>query len=265
MATMITSKTVTYRTNSTKQVRSAYQESTTPIANYFRATYGEEAALHTLGLLVPVMAWMTSSEEAVLAAIAKLTTERRESIEATAEKERCAEACRARMLPVRDTLKSFFGEKYAADLGFAGPLPDNPEAVVTLSTYVQARVVELPVPPCLIPSGALDPKVLVASLAEPTAALKAALVKSANEKKESDSAQIEKDRAVEQFDRAFKVAASLLSTLLDCAGETERARRVRPSTRRPGTTVAVAADDSETTTTRAASSDSDPLTTSIDG
>ena len=51
-----------------------------------------------------------------------------------------------------------------------------------------------------------------------------------------------KNRAIEENDRIFSLTATLLSTLLEAAGEKTLARRVRPSTRHPGQTIEAAAE-----------------------
>ncbi|MGI5861080.1 MAG: hypothetical protein ACOX6T_03375 [Myxococcales bacterium] len=45
-----------------------------------------------------------------------------------------------------------------------------------------------------------------------------------------------KNRAIENWDKPFSVTATILSALLECVGEHELARRVRPSRRRLGMT-----------------------------
>jgi hypothetical protein len=43
--------------------------------------------------------------------------------------------------------------------------------------------------------------------------------------------------AVEQYDRSFSTTANLIAHMLRAAGEEQLAKRVRPSTRKPGQTV----------------------------
>jgi hypothetical protein len=103
----------------------------------------------------------------------------------------------------------------------------------------------VPAPTVSIGEMAVVPAKLVEPLAEPTEALRLALQEVTDEQRESDMAQIAKNQAIAEYDKAFAVAANLMSTLLEMAGERDLARRVRPSNRRPGTTVDVAGGEAE--------------------
>jgi hypothetical protein len=59
----------------------------------------------------------------------------------------------------------------------------------------------------------------------------------ATELRESEATQTAKDKAIVAYDRTFSRVATLAGALLEIAGESELAKRVRPSTRRPGRTV----------------------------
>ena len=65
----------------------------------------------------------------------------------------------------------------------------------------------------------------------------------AGEKTKAVTTMVNKHESMEQYDRTFSAAANLISTLLKVSGESELARRVRPSTRKPGQTVEVAKDE----------------------
>ena len=61
------------------------------------------------------------------------------------------------------------------------------------------------------------------------------------EGREAEITQASKDKAIAAYDTAFALTAGLLEVFLRFAGEPTLADKVRPSTRRPGTTA-----DSET-------------------
>jgi len=63
-----------------------------------------------------------------------------------------------------------------------------------------------------------------------------ALKSVADERREADEALVAKNRAIDSFDSSFAITAGLLSALLEAAGQTELARRVRPSRRKSGQT-----------------------------
>ena len=73
--------------------------------------------------------------------------------------------------------------------------------------------------------------------------LKGALADVAREERENEATYVAKTRAIEAYDQTFSQVATYVSAMLAIAGEKELARRVRPSSRRPGQTDEVAAAD----------------------
>ena len=69
--------------------------------------------------------------------------------------------------------------------------------------------------------------------------LKAALQDVARETREAEATLVAKNRALAEHDRIFGDVATLVAAVLRMGGEVELAARVRPSSRRPGQTVAV--------------------------
>ncbi|MBN2526395.1 MAG: hypothetical protein JXR76_08375 [Deltaproteobacteria bacterium] len=74
------------------------------------------------------------------------------------------------------------------------------------------------------------------------AALTTALAAISEDVRQADIKLVEKREAMDAYDKGFSATADLISTLLKLAGEDELAKRVRPSSRRPGQTVEDAND-----------------------
>lgn len=59
------------------------------------------------------------------------------------------------------------------------------------------------------------------------------------ERKQTDETLVVKNQAMKEFDEFFRFAANFTSSALEVVGHTELARKVRPSSRRPGMTTEV--------------------------
>jgi hypothetical protein len=235
MPQTIRSKSINVRHDSFSFVHSAHRDSIDLIAAFFESHYGAGMGDHVRAVFTPVMAELVTRNDEMRSANQKLTTERAESVQATADRDRLAGACQQLLLALRDTYFAMFGEEYVRSIGLIGAVPEQPQSIHSVAAFVLKRVAELPAPKNLLTDAAIDPKTLAVKLTEPTAQLGAALLKARNEKRDSDGAQLAKDSSVVEFDRAFKVAAGLLSTFLEACGDSKRAKRVRPSSRRSGT------------------------------
>jgi uncharacterized protein (DUF2267 family) len=150
------------------------------------------------------------------------------------------------LLSLRDTVTAAYGEPAAAQLGLDSRIPSDPVQVQSLGSMALKQLATW-VPPgsCLLEGYTFKPETWTAKLAAPVAALTEALTAVAREKREADATLVAKNRAIEQSDRMFTLTASVLSALLEAAGESELARRVRPSRRRAGQTVEAAEETSE--------------------
>ena len=73
-------------------------------------------------------------------------------------------------------------------------------------------------------------------LAELLERMEGLYAKVADEERQAQATLEAKNKAIAVYDHAFSITASLVSTLLNAAGEKELAKRVRPSARRPGQT-----------------------------
>jgi hypothetical protein len=233
------------RTSSARQVVQANAEFGPIISRKCDADFGAGAGEQTLGTVERFVTAMVGYESQLKAADEKVLIEREQSLRATALKHASAEACREAVIPFRDSVTALFGSDYARELGFTGPTPDQPEAVLSVTERVLERVKKFPAPASRFGEASVDPIALSKSLEAPCKKLADALEDDVREQRQSTVAQLEKDELVANFDRAFSTAANLLSSLLDYAGNPTMARKVRPSRRRPGNTVGVGAGEAD--------------------
>jgi hypothetical protein len=248
------SKTIDDRLKSCFEILSAGEAYLPLIRQGSDALMGEGAGDKLAGVLELALLSMTGWRDRVQEADRRLKLEREESVQATAERDRCATKCRAKLIPLRNSVTGLFGEHYARQLGFVGPTPEHPMSLYRLASEVIDKARNTAKPTANPDELTVDPVALTEPLIEPTENLRLALKSWAGELRESDLAQVEKDAATAGFDRAFSAAAKLLSTFLEIAGERELARQVRPPTRRSGKSRRAAGGD-ENPETEASSPD----------
>ena len=149
---------------------------------------------------------------------------------------------------LRETLGFVYGDKAKRDLGLEALPSSDPSVIHSLGGDVLERMSKW-TPPATsrLESYTFDKESWTTKLTGPIEPLGTALSSVAREKRESDTTQLAKNQAIADNDRIFSLTATLLSTLLEAAGNKELARRVRPSTRHPGQTIEAAADAESTT------------------
>ncbi|MGI5861574.1 MAG: hypothetical protein ACOX6T_05890 [Myxococcales bacterium] len=144
---------------------------------------------------------------------------------------------------LRETVGFCYGDTAKRDLGLDARPPVDATMLHSLGKMVLDRMATW-TPPATsrIEGYTFDKAGWTAKLTAQLEPLGAALSAVAREKRESETTQQAKNRAIEEYDRTFSLTATLLSTLLEAAGEKTLARRVRPSTRHPGQTIEAAAE-----------------------
>lgn len=143
---------------------------------------------------------------------------------------------------IRLALTSQFGQDFGGRLGAFGPAPESPSDVLSWGKKVEGALAALSLPEADPEAdndevGTFSKETALRKLRQRLDQLDQALVAVAREGREAEATQAQKDRAIAAYDRTFSLTAGLLEVLLRFAGEGELANKVRPSTRRPGTTA----------------------------
>jgi hypothetical protein len=142
----------------------------------------------------------------------------------------------ALLTELRAAVNVAFGERAVSGLGFSGPTPQDPAALLALAKGVAHRIPGLRDAKPRSTAFSIDWRFYDAALPGPTAALAAALEDVRRESREAESTHKAKQRALANYDERFSLAATAPTVLFRLAGETELAERVRPSATRPGRT-----------------------------
>jgi hypothetical protein len=154
----------------------------------------------------------------------------------------------------RNALNSIFGPGSGLVLaGLEGATAREPEALLAQIELILDRLQEpeAVIGPPELPGFSMSPETFVAALGPDYVELKTLVDGLNDENRKSNHTLIAKNEAADRYDRLFAPIAGALQAFYVLAGMDELARRVKPSTRRPGRTQ-VAVDD------QAPSSDSEP-------
>jgi hypothetical protein len=240
----MSSKMVVDRQRSSESVAAAAETHESKMAKKVAVTFGDEDLEHAVGLLIDrAAATLGKSTKAMIAADDAHIGELAEDSDAREALEKTAATLHTDLVALRSATTSVLGSGYTRSLGFVGNTPDDPVAVERLGKLVAKNLTEVALPTGPLEGFTFDPKkwsIRLTGHLAPVAAARAALQR---EKRESETTLVAKQKAISSYDQTFSHTATLVSTFLAIAGETELARRVRPSTRKTGQTVEEAGDE----------------------
>ncbi|MFO0747896.1 MAG: hypothetical protein U1F43_19875 [Myxococcota bacterium] len=143
------------------------------------------------------------------------------------------------VVKTRTALTEKFGEDFGGKLGVRGETPTDPSELKSFGrNFIDAfEGLELADESDEEATVVVRKDKLLAKLESSHAALEASLGVVDREDREKEQTQTAKTEAIAAYDAAFTVAANFLEAALAAAGFDELAKKVRPSTRRPGMTV----------------------------
>lgn len=196
------------------------------------------ALLGSLGALI------TARAAAMEAADRAHETELADDILPRADRDGAFEALLSTFADLRDVVGVVGGSTLVKRMGLAGAAPRTPDALIQAGKMALQRLRTLGLPDK--PGLQTDAAALAEQLERRIVALGDALIAVDREAREAEATLQAKHQAIAAYDQAFSGAAAALSALFVLADEAELARRVRPSTRRPGRTIedpAVGGDD----------------------
>ncbi len=167
--------------------------------------------------------------------------------EPRARRNRADSALRSRIVELKDFFVSAYKPENVEALGFPRVLGRTPDELVRQVDHLIGRlgVPDVALPEPIIGEVNLALADIATSLQPLVDDLRTALVDVGREVKEANLTQLDRNRAVKEYDQAFLGIARTLETLYRLAGESELADQVRPSVRRPGRTAQVVQQDAD--------------------
>ncbi len=139
---------------------------------------------------------------------------------------------------LRQALKGIYSEEKLVEFGFARRTPQQPGELLEQTSHLVTRLRN----PELDLSGArfgefrFESSDLAKNLAGSVTGLSASVGELVREERQSEAMKLAKDDALSDYNKSFLWIARTVESLCQLAGLEEVARRVRPSSRRPGVT-----------------------------
>ena len=241
------SKATVQRQKSAEKVIASGRIHNRLIAEQIGARFGESAGTAAATLVTALIEDLDLKATDMVQKDEANEAELRDDPEKREQRDTAAENLGAQLVSTREQLGVILGDDYVAKLGFSGKTPSDPVELLRLGRTVTENLTEIAPPSPKIPGYEMVP----AQWSEPIAALtdqmEGLTAAVADEEREAEAALTAKHAAIDLYDDTFSIAADLVSTLLQVAGQTDLAKRVRPSTRRSGQTAEDAPSESSTT------------------
>ncbi len=154
---------------------------------------------------------------------------------ARAERDEAAAAVTAKLVELREVLTGLYGQTLARTV-LPEAAPQDPVVLERFAGQVSTTLANVALPEPRVAGAQLDVSVLADDISGAQTELRNRLDVVAREVREAQDTLAKKNRAIEQYDRAFQGVATVLTGLFVLAGQDELANKVRPSARRPGRT-----------------------------
>lgn len=247
--TALYSKQVSDREKSSREVLAALDTHVRDAASrldetlipYAAPAAGGAPALSIEPLLGALRGWLDATTQAMVKADFDHLAEQRDDAPVFARRDQAATELYQFVTSVRAAYTDRFGVEFGAALGVKGTTPVDAQSLFQFSGNLTRAVEEVVAqnPASSRSFVTLDHALALSTLRQLRQTLGAALDDAARERRENETSQIAKDRAIATYDAAFRFVASFAELALNLAGESKLASRVRPS-RRPGITAGVA-------------------------
>ncbi len=155
--------------------------------------------------------------------------------QARAERDEAADALTAKLVELREVLTGLYGQALART-ALPEAAPQDPVVLERFAGQVSTTLANINLPEPRVAGAQLNVSELAEDISGAQAELRNRLDVVAREVREAQDTLAKKNRAIEQYDRAFQGVATVLTGLFVLAGQDELANKVRPSPRRPGRT-----------------------------
>ena len=231
------SKMVLDRQKSSSTVQSAGNGYEDKMAMGMADIFGPEAEPASRTLLKLSVFKLKSDTEAMIRADDANLNETSDDSKLVTERDEDSAIVNAHLVDIREASETVYGPDFTRELGFKDDTPRDPVAVQRLGALVLRNLGSTTTPEPVKVGLAMDLGAWKKPLATGLEELAHAIQAVSDDKRDADQTLVDKREAMGRYDRTFSTTANLISHMLRAAGEVELAKRVRPSTRKPGLTV----------------------------
>jgi hypothetical protein len=148
-----------------------------------------------------------------------------------------ATALRQESINLREILTGMYGGAITTQV-VSEAVPRDPVMLSRHGQTIEENLARITLPAPRIPGATLDKAAIITRFGALRQTLDDTIQVVAREVREAQATQSAKDAAMDSFDHFFSMGADVTSSLLRLGGMPEQAAKLRPSTRRPGHTVA---------------------------
>ncbi|MEO0323527.1 MAG: hypothetical protein AAF447_11265 [Myxococcota bacterium] len=227
------SKLVTDRQKSAELVLAIQGAQGARLGEGLGATLDAEPAAQALRFMTTLTGLLADARDGMVRADAAHEAELGDDPAARQARDKSTDALRDLLVGLRDNVRGLYGTERERDI-FRQPTPFDPVVLARYAREVAGRLGALAGVPGRLAGSSLEPEPAAQALGAAATRLDDALTRVAEEAREAQVTLTAKDEALARYDAVFTATASTLAALFQLAGESELARRVRPSRRRPG-------------------------------
>jgi hypothetical protein len=152
-------------------------------------------------------------------------------------RDNAATALRQECINLREILTGMYGGAITTQV-VPEAVPRDPVMLSRHGQTIEENLARITLPTPRIPGATLDKAAIITRFGTLRQTLDDTIQIVAREVREAQATQSAKDDAMDSFDHFFSLGADVTSSLLRLGGMPEQAAKLRPSTRRPGHTVA---------------------------
>jgi hypothetical protein len=225
-------KTIAIKLKQSQKLLAAYDTFKDNIAINMGKKYGEDVAPGLILFMDRVAQKLQASQEEMVQKHYQHQSERIEDPAARKNRNRVSTGIYNHLVKIRRALTTLAGPGYVHQLGFDGTISRSPIYVLRLGTRVLNSLHRLDPPEILIEGYTFNLADWEGNLKEDLQQLEKFITQISAEQVQTFSAQVDKDHAIEAFNKEFSLAKSLITALLNTAGETELAKTIRTKRRK---------------------------------
>ncbi len=154
---------------------------------------------------------------------------------ARAERDEAADKLTTKLVELREVLTGLFGQTVTRTV-LPEAAPQDPVVLERFAGQVSTALATVNLPAPRVAGAEVNTSAIAEDISDAQSELRNRLELVAREVREAQDTLAKKNRAIEEYDRAFQGVATVLTGLFVLAGQDELANKVRPSARRPGRT-----------------------------